>query len=336
MKKHFARKNMLVLCLTIAVTFQLKAQQNIQFTQYIFNSLSVNPAYAGYKEEWFGQLGLRSQWTGLEGAPKTGQLSIDGVADANKNIGLGLQITDDRLGPQNATSVYANYAYRLRLDEDDTQRLSFGLAAGISQYGLDGNKLRPVDGDDANLPIGKINSTIPDIRFGVYYYNPKFYVGLSAMDLFSGQNSNRFFNWNSNTIENIRRKRHYYLIAGAMINLSDDTKLRPSMLFKEDLKGPSSLDIGGMLIFGGRFWIGGSYRTEANLWKKRYEQGQTLSSLNSISGITQIYINNQLRVGYSYDYIISELSSFQNGTHEITLGITFPGKNRRVLSPRFF
>ncbi|WP_343534538.1 type IX secretion system membrane protein PorP/SprF [Pedobacter sp.] len=336
MNKHFVKKSILILYLAVVGTFQVKAQQNIQFTQYIFNSLSVNPAYAGYKEEWFGQLGLRSQWSGLEGAPKTGQLSIDGVVDMNKNVGLGLQITDDRLGPQNMTSVYANYAYRLRLDADDTQRLSFGLAAGISQYGLDGNQLRPVDEGDNDLPIGKVNSTIPDVRFGIYYYNPKFYVGLSAMDLFSGKNSNRLFNWNNNTIENIRRKQHYYLIAGALFDLSEDTKLKPSILFKEDFKGPSSLDINGMLIFGERFWIGASYRTEANLWKKRYEQGQSLSSLNSISGIAQFYINDQFRIGYSYDYIISRLSSFQNGTHEITLGITFPGKNNRLVSPRFF
>src|SRR5690606_10112020 len=91
------------------------AQQNIQFTQYIFNSMSVNPGYTGYKEEWFGQLGLRSQWVGLDGAPRTGLLSIDGIVDpVRKRHGLGLQIIADELGPQGATSAYANYAFRLR------------------------------------------------------------------------------------------------------------------------------------------------------------------------------------------------------------------------------
>lgn len=336
MNKHIIQKVILGFGFSIASLFQAKAQQNIQFTQYIFNSLSVNPAYAGYKEEWFAQLALRSQWTGIDGAPRTGQISIDGTIGSGKNVGLGLQITDDRLGPQTATSIYANYAYRLRLDADDTQRLSFGLAAGITQYGLDGNKLRPVDGDDTNLPVGKISNTIPDVRFGVYYYNPKFYIGLSAMDLFSASQTNGLFKQNDGTVQNIKRQRHYYLIAGTLINLSEDTKLRPSMLFKEDFKGPSSLDLGGMVIFNERFWLGGSYRTGVDLWKKQYQKGQSLSNLNSISAITQFYFNERFRMGYSYDFIISELSSMQNGTHEITIGLTFPGKNKRLLSPRFF
>jgi type IX secretion system PorP/SprF family membrane protein len=336
MNKHIIQKVILGFGFSIAGLFQAKAQQNIQFTQYIFNSLSVNPAYAGYKEEWFAQLALRSQWTGIDGAPRTGQISIDGVTSDSKNVGLGLQITDDRLGPQTATSIYANYAYRLRLDADDTQRLSFGLGAGVTQYGLDGNKLRPVDGDDINLPVGNISNTIPDVRFGVYYYNPKFYIGLSAMDLFSEKQSNGLFSQNDGTAQNIKRQRHYYLIAGTLINLSEDTKLRPSILFKEDFKGPSSLDLGGMVIFNERFWLGGSYRTGVDLWKKQYQKGQSLSSLNSISAITQFYFTERFRMGYSYDFIISELSGMQNGTHEITIGMTFPRKNKRLLSPRFF
>lgn len=313
-----------------------KAQQNIQFTQYIFNSISINPAYAGYKEEWFAQMALRSQWTGLGGAPQTGQLSIDGVADLKKNVGLGLQITDDRLGPQSATSVYANYAYRLQLDAEDTQRLSFGIGVGLTQYGLDGNKLRPVDQLDPDLPLGKISSSIPDMRFGVYYYNPKWYLGLSVMDLLSGDKSNGIFRWDENTVANLKRKRHFYLMAGTIFNLSEDTKLKPSMLLKEDFKGPTSLDINGMVIFGERFWLGAAYRTGISLWKKDYAKGQNLSNLNSASAITQFYVSNRFRIGYSYDYILSDLSSIQNGTHEITIGLTFPGKTKRILSPRFF
>ena len=162
------------------------AQQNIQFTQYIFNSLSVNPAYAGYKEEWFLQMGLRNQWVGLEGAPKTGQLSIDGILNSsNKSTGVGLQITADKLGPQAATSIYANYAYRLRLDESDTKRLSFGIGAGVTQYSLDGTMLNPTNPGDPGLPIGKETELVPDLRFGIHYSTPTFYMGVSVMDLLS-------------------------------------------------------------------------------------------------------------------------------------------------------
>src|SRR5690606_2832966 len=137
-----------LLCGTAMLPAQ--GQQNIQFTQYVFNSMSVNPAYAGYKEELFAQLGLRSQWIDLEGAPQTGSLSIDGLLDlhGDRRHGAGVQIMADQLGPQTATSAYLNYAYRLRLDREDTQRLSFGIGAGVTQYSLDGTMIQVLDEGD--------------------------------------------------------------------------------------------------------------------------------------------------------------------------------------------
>lgn len=311
-------------------------QQNIQFTQYIFNSLSVNPAYAGYKEEWFAQMAFRNQWTGLDGAPRTGQVSIDGVLGARKNTGLGMQITADRLGAQSATSAYANYAYRLRLDDFDTQRLSFGIGIGMTQYGLDGDKLQAVNPVDELLPTGSISSFIPDLRLGVYYYNPKWYLGLSVMDLFSGDGSNDIFRWDVSGTANLMRKRHLYLIAGAMLDLKDDLKLRPSMIIMEDFRGPTNLDLNAMFILGNRIWLGAGYRMALHIGGKDYADGQDLQRANAVSAVAQIYVNERLRIGYSYDYIISKLSSVQSGTHEITVGFTFPKSGNRVLSPRFF
>src|SRR5690606_15109956 len=135
------------------------AQQNIQFTQYIFNSMSVNPAYAGYKEEWFGQLGLRSQWTGWEGAPKTGSLSIDGVLDPAVRLhGVGLLLTGVQLGAHSALSAYANCALRLQLDDNDEHRLALGVAGGVTQYGLNGTMPGSVDQGDQILPEGNIST----------------------------------------------------------------------------------------------------------------------------------------------------------------------------------
>lgn len=317
----------------------VRAQQNIQFTQYIFNSMSVNPGYTGYKEEWFGQLGLRSQWVGLDGAPQTGLLSIDGVVDpVNKRHGVGLQIIADKLGPQSATSAYANYAFRLRLNEEDTQRLSFGVGAGVTQYSLDGTMLDPIEGGDQVIPAGKFSNWIPDVRFGVYYYNPKWYAGISVMDLLSGDQSNNVFRWEGTTTDNLRRKRHLYFIGGALFNFSKGLDFRPSLLVKEDFKGPTSLDVNAMFIFGQRFWLGAGWRTGVKVFKREYNRisGNSLSGRNSFSAITQIYLTDKLRVGYSYDHIVSRLSNVQNGSHEITLGITFGSKEQRVLSPRFF
>ena len=316
------------------------AQQNFQFTQYIFNSMSVNPAYAGYKEEWFGQLGLRSQWTGLEGAPQTGLLSVDGLLDptGGKRHGVGLQLTADKLGAQAATSAYLNYAFRLRLNEEDTQRLSFGLGAGVTQYSLDGTMLRPIDGGDQLLPPNKISNFIPDLRFGIYYYAPRWYAGVSVMDLLSGDQSSNIFRWDNTTTDNIRRKRHLYFIGGMLFDLGPGTKLRPSLLVKEDFRGPTSLDLNAMFIFGDRFWIGGGWRTGVSVFDREYRQ-QTVNKLsrrNSFSGIAQVYLTPELRLGYSYDHMVSRLASVQNGSHEVTLGITFGQRHGRVLSPRFF
>ncbi|MCL4637928.1 MULTISPECIES: PorP/SprF family type IX secretion system membrane protein [Olivibacter] len=335
MDKHNIKRLVIVLTLALGLG-EVKAQQNIQFTQYIFNSLSVNPAYAGYKEEWFAQMALRSQWTGIDGAPKTGQASIDGVLGMNKNTGVGLQVTADKLGAQSATSVYANYAYRLRLDAEDTQRLSFGIGAGITQYGLDGNELRTTYPGDPTIPPGKISNTIPDIRFGVYYYNPRWYLGVSMMDLLSGDQSNNIFRWDANATSNLKRKRHMYLIGGALFDLSEDMKLRPSVMVMEDFKGPTNVDLNAMFIFGERVWLGAGYRMGLKMGKSYANGQQNLRSSNAITGVAQFYVTERLRIGYSYDHILSRLSSVQNGTHEVTIGLTFPQSGYRLISPRFF
>ncbi len=341
LSKQFQMKRLLVIWfITMGIPFVIRAQQNIQFTQYIFNSLSVNPAYAGYKEEWFGQMGLRSQWVGIDGAPQTGLLSIDGLLDGqtNKRHGLGMQFSADRLGPQSATSLYANYAFRLRLNEEDTQRLSFGVGVGVTQYSLNGALLDPVTVGDPIVPPNRINNFVPDIRFGIYYYNPSWYAGISVMDLLSGDQSNNIFRWDNTTTDNIRRRRHVYFMGGALVNLGAGTKLRPSLLLKEDFKGPTSLDVNAMFVFSDRFWIGGGWRTGVSLFERDYNRvtGNRLDKRNSISAITQLYVTPKLRIGYSYDHILSQLSSVQNGSHEVTLGITFGQYSNRILSPRFF
>lgn len=315
------------------------AQQNIQFTQYIFNSMSVNPAYAGYKEEWFGQLALRSQWAGWEGAPKTGSLSIDGVLDpVQRRHGVGLQVTGDQLGAQSAISTYVNYALRLQLDNADEHRLSLGVGGGITQYGLDGNKLEPIEGSDGVIPTGKISTYRPDIRLGVYYSNPKWYAGVSVQDLFAGTESDEDFQFNQNSLESIYRRAHGYLIAGALFQLDQGLLLRPSLMVKDDLKGPTSLDVNAMFIFNDKFWVGGGYRTRSRIFNRDYYEYSVnkLSALNSISGIVQFYVTPQFRIGYSYDQMLNRMGGLQQGSHEVTLGVTFGRSNRQVLSPRYF
>lgn len=337
MKKHSITK------ITIALTFFILgykpvfAQQNVQFTQYFSNTMTVNPAFAGHKETWVLQTALRSQWTGLEGAPKTGQLSVDGIVDPkSKRMGLGFQLTADKIGPQSTVSAMANFAYKLRLNDDDSKRLSFGLAFGVTNYGLDGTQLNTVDQGDMSLPTGQLNSYVPDARFGVYYNTPKFYIGGSVMDLLSGSGKEKVFRYNEGTSANLNHTRYIYIMAGMLNELSEQVKLRPSVLIREDFTGPSNLDLGAMFIFKDKFLLGGSYRTAFNLWDKAYKQDASLSNINSISGVAQFYVNNKIRLGYSYDYLLNDLGRTQGSTHEITIGVTLSKQASSSIIPNFF
>jgi len=334
--KRMKKGYILLLLLVLLKAPELKAQQEIQFTQYIFNTLSVNPAYAGYKNQWFAQIALRNQWASLDGAPKTGQVSIDGILSPySRNVGAGLQITSDKLGPQTSTTVYLNYAYRLMLNDEDTKRLSFGIAAGVGNYGLDGTKFAAVDGSDNALFTGNENVWKWNIRLGFYYYSPKWYAGISLMNVLE-DNENYIFG-TDDLYYNVIQNRHMYFITGAIFDLNPTLKLKPSILVKEDFKGPTSLDLNTMLIFNEKFWFGASYRTGISLSNKNYTNysPETLKTTNAISGIVQFYATDQFRIGYSYDYMLNDLGN-ENGSHEITLGYTFPLRSRRLISPRFF
>src|SRR5690606_5206295 len=228
----------------------------------------------------------------------------------------GMQLMSDKLGPQSANSAYANYAFRLRLDQDDMQRLNFGVGVGVTQYTLNGAKLQPIDGSDQVVPQHQIHNFVPDVRFGIYYYNPHWYFGASVVDLLSGDQTDNIFRWDKTTTDNIRRRRHIYVIAGALFDLNEGTMLRPSLLLKEDFRGPTSLDVNAMFIFAERLWLGVGWRTGITVFQREYTRlaGSALSKQNSLSAVTQLYISPSLRIGYSYDHILSRVASVQNGS----------------------
>jgi type IX secretion system PorP/SprF family membrane protein len=303
------------------------AQQTVQFSQYMFNGLVVNPAYAGYKEDWTLNLSSRLQWAGIDGAPRTNTISVDGVLNPdNKNMALGFLATNDRLGPENNTSFYANYAYRLRLDDEDTKRLSFGFGAGLVQYRIDASKFNANDPTDGSI-IGNENTLMVDFRLGVYYTTPSFYVGGSVLNLFSKPVSG------ANTLI-INPVPHGYLTTGMVIALSNTIDIKPSVMLKGDLKSPAGLDLTTYLLFDKKLWLGASYNTGVNLKQSGHYKG--LDKSNTITGIAQFNISDFLRFGYSYDFSTSALGTYQSGTHEVSLSLSFRRKQPRVISPRFF
>lgn len=322
-------KYILLLFLTAISFTQGFAQQTIQLSQYLFNGLAVNPAYAGYKDNWTVNASSRLQWAGVEGAPITNTLSVDGITDPeNKNVALGLLVTNDRLGPENNSSVYANYCYRLRLNSEDSQRLCFGVGVGAILYNIDGTKFNTGNATDPTISSAIQNKLAPDFRAGIYYYSPSFYIGGSVLNLVP----NAYPDPNSVFIQEVRT---YYLTAGAMINISPVLDWKPSFLIKEDFKGPTNINVATHFLISDLIWAGAAYSTSAALWNKSNLQSNLVRS-DAITGMVGINITPLFRFGYSYDYGTSKLSMFPGGSHEISITYSFARAKGRILSPRYF
>jgi len=320
-------KRILTIAILMLSAGTLYAQQDAQQSQYMFNGIYINPAYAGYKENLNFHSYFRSQWTGIEGAPKSMSLAVDAIAN-NGNVGLALQISNDRLGAQTNLSAYANYAYRLRMNSEGTSRLAFGLGVGAMQLGINGALLNPND-PEPNLVTGMQSTIVPDGRVGVFYSDDKYYAGLSADNLIS-----QFINVRNRGYI-AQPKPHYYLTGGALFPLSEDVLIKPSVLLKDDAGGPTSLDLNAFIMFGQRFWVGGSYRTGVKLYQKSYLQTD-LRNLNSFVAAMELFPLENLRVGYAYDISIGPLKGYSGGSHEISIGFYIKTQKTRMLTPRFF
>jgi type IX secretion system PorP/SprF family membrane protein len=303
----------------------VKGQQDIQFSQYIFNGLSLNPGYAGYKETLNFTTTYRTQWTGLVGAPTTITTSLDGVAK-DKMIGWGISILEDNLGPQTTLSALGSLAYRLRLNE--RSRLSFGVSVGMDQYKLDASKLTTISVDPSLA--GLISSQIrPDLQFGLFYASEHYFVGLSGLDLLAN-----YSNYGPGYFV-IRRNRHYYFHAGAIYRLNESLSIKPSFLIKEDLLAPGNIDLNTFLIWNKKIWLGLSMRTAFNAFNSKALPSD-LSSADALSMMVEYFPNPSLRIGYSYDYSTSHLQEVSNGSHEISIGYFFHSQRYSMLSPRLF
>jgi len=321
------RRVILIFTVLIIFTKLAHAQQDAQFSQYMFNGIYINPAYAGYKEQLNVHAFYRTQWTGIEGAPKTMSVAVDAIAN-DGNVGLALQVSSDKLGAQRNLSAYANYAYRIPMNAEGTSRLAFGLGVGIVQLGIDGALLNPND-FEVNQPVGMQSTIVPDARAGVYFSNDRFYAGFSADNLVSQYIDIDRYAFIA------QPKPHYYLTAGMLVPLSRDILLKPSFLLKDDRGGPTSFDLNAFFILAEKFWIGGSYRTGVKLYSKSYLQ-KDLSNLNSAVAAIQLFPTQNLRIGYAYDFSIGPLQGYSSGTHEISIGYFFNRKNARMLTPRYF
>ena len=304
--------------LALLLALGASAQQNPQYSQYIFNSMNINPAYTGSKGILNMNAFHRSQWTGIEGAPSTQSLAVDGIT-ANNRLGIGLGLTRDKIGAQSQLSAYANVAVKLQVSENGI--FSLGLAPGIVQHVLDGNELGI--NDDPTIPAGKDVSITPDLKVGAYFHTERFYAGLSASDLLQFKD-----------MQYIEPERHYYFTTGYVFDLGNFVKVKPSVLVKEDFKAPANVDLNAFVLLGDRLWLGSSYRTSMNLFNSKagMEQAQKRTAL---ALITELQISKSLRLGYSYDKMLNDLNGFN--THEISVGYYFFKKqDTRIITPQYF
>ena len=322
----------------LLTTSAIHAQQNVQFSQYVFNSLTINPAYAGYKEDLYLNAVYRKQYVSFPGSPSTATVSLDGLLNKDKKtVGIGGHLTVDKLGPQQTISLFGTYSYRIQFNEEDTKRLCLGLAAGFNQYSLDGSSLQYVDVNDPLINAAKQSVIKPDAQVGAFYYTSKFYAGLSVLNLFSLYNNGSIYLNNTNAASSENITSHLYFTVGGLVTMSDNVKLKPSLMLKEDFHGPTSLDFNLLALLSEKLWVGASYRSAITLWNKKAVTTD-LSKSGAASLMAELFATDKLRIGYSYDFITSGLSSYQSGSHEISIGLLF-NKNvdaERIKSPRYF
>ena len=288
------------------------AQQLSLLNQYMFNGLYINPAYAGYKGDFFTHAFFRSQWIGVTGAPQTLAIGSD-IALADEHVGLGLVVTSDRDGASRTNMFLSNYAYWVHLNRD--LRLSFGLALGGINYGLDGSILDPNEPGDPFVATVRYNLWLPEACAGMYLTSNRFYLGLSALNMISrympvsGKEENRYI---------VRNYNQYMLTVGGLITLSEQLDLKPSFLIREDLHNPTVMDVNLMMLVSKTFWVGASYRMSATFGKEYHLDNDYQSS--ALALIVDVYATENFRVGYSFDFDFSKVSRYSGGNHEISLG----------------
>lgn len=286
------------------------AQQDPMFTQYMFNTLAVNPGYAGSRGALNVTGLLRNQWVGIDGAPKT-QTFFAHTPIINKNMAVGLSVVNDKIGPINQTFIYGDYSYTIKVT--DNSKLAFGLKGGVNI--IKGN-LTSVDLTEQNDQSFSTNidyKPLPNFGFGLYYHSERWYVGLSTPKLLENKIEA------SVVYSKLSEKRHYFLIGGFVVDISESVKFKPSVLTKVTEGAPVSLDFTANFLFKDKLWLGAGHRLG-----------------DSFSALMQLQLNEQLRVGYAYDYTISKLTKYNYGSHEIMLSYDFIYRKDKILSPRYF
>ena len=306
-----------ILVLALVTTVSGWAQQDPQYTQYMYNTQVVNPAYAGSRDALsFGAL-YRTQWVGFEGAPKTGTFTVNSPIGALENMGLGLSIVRDEIGPAIESNVNIDYSYTINTSE--TAELSFGLKAGVDLLDVDFTKLNIFDGNDPRFQNNIDNKIQPQIGAGLYYHTEKFYAGLSVPNFLTTKHydESNILNLDNETIA--AERLHYFLIAGYVYDLGENLKFKPATLVKAVSGSPLQWDVSANFLINEKFTLGAAYRWSA-----------------AFSALAGFQASDSIFIGFGYDYQTTDIEQYSDGSYEIMLRFDIFKKPERVLTPRFF
>ncbi|MCY1508196.1 hypothetical protein D3C87_268230 [compost metagenome] len=302
-------KKIIILFVWILATATTFAQQDAQYTQYMYNTININPAYAGSRGV-FSIFGLhRTQWVGLDGAPVTNAVSINSPINGT-NIGMGLSFVNDRIGPTDENAISADISYTVKTSE--TFKLSFGIKATANLFNLDINKLNPADQGDPRFQDLNNNFT-PNIGAGAYLHSDKMYLGLSVPNFFETHR------YDDNSVSVNQERMNFYLIGGYVFDLSASIKFKPAFLVKAINGAPLQTDLSGNFLFNDKLTLGVAWRWDA-----------------AVSAMAGFQVTDGLFIGYGYDLETTKLSNYNSGSHEVFLRFELFNKFNKVTSPRFF
>jgi type IX secretion system PorP/SprF family membrane protein len=290
------------------------AQQDYHFTQFNFNKFAINPGYAGSREVLSMTALYRHQWTGFEGAPRTISFSAHSPV-ADQRLALGLLVFSDRLGVSSQTALYFTAAYRLPLGGGV---LSTGIQGGFLNYKNAVTELNPHDPGDGLL-VNDISVFAPNVGAGVYWSDERTFVGISVPHMVKNDLTPLGDLSDSKTAFLYR---HFYVMGGHVVTLSDNVKMRPSVLFKwvsaEQIDAPFDFDFNLSFLLMDKIWLGGAYRLNDSF------------DLNS-----EYQLTDQLMVGYSYDFTLTDLSKVNSGSHEVMVRYELSFDKKGWVTPRY-
>jgi type IX secretion system PorP/SprF family membrane protein len=297
----------------------LQGQQDAQYTQYMYNTMSVNPGYAGSRGQFSAAALYRSQWVGLNGAPETFTLNLHSPI-RDSNLGYGVSVVNDNIGDGTVSETNLEAVLSYTIDVSLEGKLSFGLKAGGHLLNLDFNKLRNFDAEPVSTDNIE-NRFSPNFGLGIYYHTNTFYAGLSAPNLLQTE----YFDngqQDANSVQFLSKERiNFYLITGVVLDLNGNLKFKPAILTKMVGGAPLQVDLSASFLFNDKFSFGAAYRLDA-----------------AVSGLVGFQLSEQLMLGLAYDRETTALggTQFNDGSFEVFLRYELVKSFQRLVSPRFF